>query len=236
MLTIQQLFQKIDAEQFVKEFVNYNISFYSDKIFDLKNPANIDNSYYERLVASINNTLNSFRTTEIKENKDNVVFVVPINEDDYFVYDSFFIKKEDILENNKQFDTYAYELNDYSETLGYGVSEACIYLLGEIATAVGIFSEMTFCGIDIDERASYVNDITDSLKEAITEINESDLQSFKTMEDFFSEIGFVDERSLIEKNFDKTKFEIYRKIARLKYNFLFEQERFFETGVLETDA
>lgn len=227
MLTVQQLFQRVDAEQFIQEFLKYNATDYLSKIFNINNPADINSSYYENLISTLKNTLNLFKTMEVTENKDNIIFVVPFAEDDYFVYESYFLQKEDIINNNENYDRYAYELDEYSQVLGYGVSEATLYLLGEVQTAVGIFNEMTFCGINVTERDLYVSDITTSLQEALKEIEDKGVETLLPAEDVFKEFNFTDDRTQCEKDFDQAKFDLQIQIKKLKQDFLFEQERKF---------
>ena len=227
MLTIQQLFQKVDTNEFIKKFIEYNSNDYSSKIFNFNNSLDFNAPLFEKQIDNIKSTLETFRTCEIVEDKDNIVFVTPLSEDDFLVYESYFIQKEDILKGDKDCDKYAYELNDYKETLGYSVSETTLYYLGEIATAVGIFSEMTFCGIDVEERDDYVDEIRVSLEEAMEEVKEMDPDCLRPIDEIFQEIGYIDERKSYEKDFDEEKYRMLGKIRKLKYDFFIEQEKIF---------
>lgn len=102
---------------------------------------------------------------------------------------------------------YAYEFNNWSETLGYEVSEKNLAMYSPVDILADIINEMTFFGDEegmLDQKEIIDERIAET--EAILALPEEEqAEHFVSMNNFFDSIGYVDERTEKEKADDTKK-------------------------------
>lgn len=143
--------------------------------------------------------------------------------DPKFYYDSSVVSASDLLGvlpdkvklvSNKPGDpgyveTYAYEFCDMDEILGYDVSETCIERWGLLTCAMAIFEELTFNGINSEDRDERKAELEQSFAEA--EEMMSDPESFAEKCTPADEV-FADIRQKIYDSFNSDEERTYHMI------------------------
>lgn len=202
-MTVQEYFRSLDREEFIKEYVYY---------CDYPKSAAKKNT--------LRNLLSKLDNLEIIVDSSKIIFSVPVPNSKSLLLDSFFIDREDLYKDGR-IEKYAYEMTPMQEILGYQISQACRYFLGEYKFACSIFYEMTFFGYDLDNQKKEVTCLSSGLKKQVEEIKSGEAK-LTPIEDLFKHFGFEDTRSEAEKFFDSEKFNIERaysqKITETLYN------------------
>lgn len=202
-MTVQEYFRSLDREKFIKEYLYY--------------------CGYPKSTAkknTIRDLLSKLDSLEIVVDPSKIIFSVPVPDSESHLLDSFFIDREDLYKDGR-IEKYAYEMTPMQEILGYQISQACRYFLGEYKFACSIFYEMTFFGYDLDNQKKEVTCLSSGLKKQVEEIKSGEAK-LTPIEDLFKHFGFEDTRSEAEKFFDSEKFNIERaysqKITETLYN------------------
>lgn len=118
--------------------------------------------------------------------------------------------------------SYAYEFNEWAETLGYDVSETNIALYTPVVVLADIINEMTFFGDqeeDVLEQKAVIDERVAEVDAILEMPEEEKAKHFVSMDDFFESIGYVDERTEEEKTDTETKIRdamILNWIAKYK--------------------
>ena len=202
-MTVQEYFRSLDKEKFIKEYIDYS-------------------NYYRSTTKKniLRDLLFKLDSLEIVSNPSKIIFSVPVPDSESRLLDSFCINKEDLYKEDRV-EHYAYEMTSMQEILGYQISQACNYFLGEYRFACSILYEMTFFGYDVVRQEKEVTQLSDKLKEQVEEI-ESGSAKLASVENLFEHFGFEDNRSEAEKLFDSEKFTIdgvySKKITEALFN------------------
>ena len=230
-MTVQGLFQSIDKNEFVKTYLR-NDSETLDLIFDSENvPVDIKMNKIIKFRQLIFDTLEKFRTMDVERNDKYIVFAIPEYEGDAVAH-SFLSLRSEILsvEEIDRVECYAYEFSPFKEILSYDVSASCKYEIDDdIALAVSIFNEMTFCGITEESHDERVSEITEDINSAIKEVEDGDSDKFTNAADFFEQLGWVDNRTEREKKFSLEIAEIDGRAKNKIYKKYFEMEKHYLT-------
>ena len=186
-MTVQEYFRSLDKEEFIKEYINY---------------CGYSKSTTKKNI--IRNLLSKLDDLEVVADFSKIIFSVPVP--DSTILDSFCVNREDLYKEDRV-EHYVYEMTPMQEILGYQISQACNYLLGEYKFACSILYEMTFFGYDLDRQEREVTQISNELKEQIEEI-ESGKVNLTPVDNIFKHFEFEDTRSEAEKLFDSERFTI----------------------------
>lgn len=214
-MTVQELFKKLNRDEFVNEYLSY-----------------CGESQSVKRKKILNGLLDSFDLIETTPNDSQIIFCLPLLGECRL--DSFVVKKEDLLdveiENGEIPEGYAYEFSCMADVLGYSVSDACLHAFGELKVACGIFYEMTFFGYNIKEQKEISEKEATQIDKSIEEIhsNEAKLISF---EEICEKYGLVDKRKDFEREFDTAKIHIdneafaklEQELCKLEIHYLFEK-------------
>lgn len=230
-MTVQELFQSIDKNEFVKTYLR-NDSETLDLIFDSENvPVDIKMNKIIKFRQLIFDTLEKFRTMDVERNDKYIVFAIPEYEGDAVAH-SFLSLRSEILsvEEIDRVECYAYEFSPFKEILSYDISASCKYEIdNDVALAVSIFNEMTFCGITEESHDERVSEITEDINSSIKEIEDGDSDKFTNATDLFEKLGWVDNRTEREKKFSLEIAEIDGRAKNKIYKKYFEMEKHYLT-------
>ena len=176
-------------------------------------------------------TLEKFRTMDVERNDKYIVFAIPEYEGDAVAH-SFLSLRSEILsvEEIDRVECYAYEFSPFKEILSYDISASCKYEIdNDVALAVSIFNEMTFCGITEESHDERVSEITEDINSSIKEIEDGDSDKFTNATDLFEKLGWVDNRTEREKKFSLEIAEIDGRAKNKIYKKYFEMEKHYLT-------
>jgi hypothetical protein len=235
-MTVQELFQSINEEEFIESYLR-NDNETIECLFRKDIPIN---EIYQKINFFKEIVLGAFRRfkeMEVERNDEYIVFAIPRYDGDTYA-DSFLSLREEILNPEKieRIEHYAYEFSPHEEILGYDVSEASRYEVGDdVTVALSIFNEMTFCGITEEHHKEKVEEITQSLKEAEESI-ENGTAECRPIEDLFKELGWEDTRTKEEKDFSLAIAKIQGNAYVQTLNKYFEMEKYYILRKGEEDA
>lgn len=186
-MTVQEYFRSLDREEFISAYIDY---------------CNYPRSSARK--KSLRNLLSNLDKLEVIPNPSIIIFSVP-NPGSHLL-DSYCINKEDL--NKEKIEHYAYEMSPMRTTLGYEVSQACIYLFPyDYQFACSILYELTFFGYDLNTQNEEVTQFTNELEEQLEEIKSGEFKSIPA-EEVFERLGWKDTRTEFEKEFDSVKNKI----------------------------
>ena len=228
-MTVQELFKSINEEEFIDAYLkndNETIECLFRKDISINEIFQKVN-YFKEIVL---NAFQRFKEMEVERNEEYIVFAIPRYEGDTSA-DSFLSLREEIMNPEKveRIEHYAYEFSPHEEILGYDVSEASRYEIGDdVTVALSIFNEMTFCGITEEHHKEKVDEITQSLKEAEESI-ENGTANLRPIEDLFTELGWEDKRTQEEKDFSLAIAKIQGNAYVQTLNKYFEMEKYYLT-------
>ena len=212
-MTVQELLRSVDTEEFIDEYLQ-NDGETKELLFDKQYTPNEKFAMIDKFRTMIEKTLNQMREMEITPDNEWVVFSLSYEEDGMFGWDCFMSKREDILKCNEveRVEKYAFEFSDIKEVLACDVSEVSRYIHYDVPVAVAIFKEMTFFGIDIDARNKKTEEEIKVINEAAEECKSGNCKSYKSADEVFAELGWVDSRTVEEKEFDLRKIKLFGKL------------------------
>ncbi len=234
-MTVQELFKSVNINEFLQEYFEYDNNLLNI-LKDISKPAvEKDSLIYkakQKIIKSFVNMQNMPITK--KEDDDYIVFAIPAVEFDCpssTYYDTFLIKREDLLklkENPDEYvETYAYDFEDTSVVLGYQVAFMSDIMIERERLAAIIFFEITFNGYDEEVKKARIKEVLDSLNESLEEIKNGNYKSY-SVEEVFSELGVspdLDRKYLkIDKEIQKITVEANERLKKeiitqeIKYN------------------
>lgn len=213
-MNVQDLFKSLNPDDFVDDYVMYCPDIVAGQ------------SSVRQIVAkqSILKAFTRFCKMEIFENPNILVFGVPQFDNDSNA-DTFYIYKKELeryQKNDAMPDTYAYELNEPAEILGYQVSETSRYLCGDLRLASVIFSEMTFFGYEEEQSKAERESFIAGLNKSINDIKYGKTYSIAEMSDL---MGIQDVRKPWEKELDSALYRIESSCAQEKRECIFLAEQ-----------
>lgn len=188
-MTVQEFLKSIDREELIDSYLNYC----NEKI--TKKSKEALNKFFDNILSK-----------EVIKDDSWIIFSLPTLDSTYF--DSFVVHRKDLTKN--KIDSYAYEFNKITETLGYSVSNACIYAYGKYKVACSILYEMTFFGYDMEEQEKTVNKEVEDLKKQVEEIN-SGTAKLEDLDTFLAKINYKDDRTDLQKEFDTERIRLEHK-------------------------
>jgi predicted DNA-binding protein YlxM (UPF0122 family) len=235
-MTVQELFKSIDRKEFIYAYLrndNETLNMFFREDLSIQEIYSKVNFFKEVVLAAFDR----FCEAEVERNEEYIVFAIPEYEGDTSAH-SFLSLREEILnpETVERIEHYAYEFSPHEEILGYDVSEASRYEVGDdVTVALSIFNEMTFCGITEEHHKEKVEEITQSLKEAEESI-ENGTAECRPIEDLFKELGWEDTRTREEKDFSLAIAKIQGNAYVQTLNKYFEMEKYYILRKGEEDA
>lgn len=188
-MTVQEFLKSIDREELVDSYLNYC----NEKI--TKKSREALNKFFDNILSK-----------EAVEDDSCIIFSLPTLDSTYF--DSFVVQRKDLTKN--KVDGYAYEFNKVTETLGYSVSNACIYAYGKYKVACSILYEMTFFGYNIEEQEKTVNKEVEDLKKQLKAIS-SGKARLENFDNFLARFDYKDDRTDLQKEFDTERIRLEHK-------------------------
>lgn len=188
-MTVQEFLKSIDRDELLESYFDYC----NEKI--TKKSKEALNKFFDNILSK-----------EVIKDDSQIIFSLPTMNSTYF--DSFVVHRKDLTKN--KIDSYAYEFNKITETLGYSVSNACIYAYGKYKVACSILYEMTFFGYDIEEQEKTVNKEVEDLKKQVEEIN-SGTAKLEDLDTFLAKINYKDDRTDLQKEFDTERIRLEHK-------------------------
>ena len=169
---------------------------------------------------------------EVERNEEFIIFAFTHSDDNSFGWDTFMVKREDIL-NHEQLEyveKYGYEFDEIKNVLGYDISETSLYSHMDIDIAVAIFDELTFFGVELEEREKRIQEVKEELKESVDKLEETNFENCKPAEDVISqlrkEFGFEEPKDY-EKAFDREKIQIEMEMYKKLYKLRISQEKLY---------
>ena len=196
-MTVQEFLKSIDREELLESYFDYC----NEKV--TKKSKEALNKFFDNILSK-----------EVVKDDSQIIFSLPTMNSTYF--DSFVVRRKDLTKNN--IDGYAYEFNKITETLGYSVSNACIYAYGKYKVACSILYEMTFFGYNIEEQEKTVNKEREDLKKQLKEIS-SGKARLENFDNFLARFDYKDDRTDLQKEFDikkiKAEHKYYKNLKKL---------------------
>lgn len=196
-MTVQEFLKSIDREELLESYFDYC----NEKV--TKKSKEALNKFFDNILSK-----------EVVKDDSQIIFSLPTMNSTYF--DSFVVRRKDLTKNN--IDGYAYEFNKITETLGYSVSNACIYAYGKYKVACSILYEMTFFGYNIEEQEKTVNKEKEDLKKQLKEIS-SGKARLENFDNFLARFDYKDDRTDLQKEFDikkiKAEHKYYKNLKKL---------------------
>lgn len=196
-MTVQEFLKSIDREELLESYFDYC----NEKV--TKKSKEALNKFFDNILSK-----------EVAKDDLQIIFSLPTMNSTYF--DSFVVHRKDLTKNN--IDGYAYEFNKITETLGYSVSNACIYAYGKYKVACSILYEMTFFGYNIEEQEKTVNKEKEDLKKQLKEIS-SGKARLENFDNFLARFDYKDDRTDLQKEFDikkiKAEHKYYKNLKKL---------------------
>lgn len=180
-MTVQELLKSLDKKKFIKYYVEYS------KKADCKADKVLVEHYFDQLL-----------NIEVHEDANSIVFAVPCLESE--LLDSFIVYKKDL--KKRRVETYGYEISKPSEVLGSCISNACRhYVDNDMKYAAAILWELSFFGYSLEAQEESSKKFVDEINTSVKEIKDG-TANLKRIEDLFEELGYKDERTKQEKEFD----------------------------------
>lgn len=219
-MNVQELFQSIPTSKIVEadiwycppweSYANYTIE---QKLLCVKTVR----KKLTKLISTIKNKTNIPKTGK-------TVFVISQKSSDYenqnkTEYDTFIVNTEDAkriiqeegeaaeLTKIKQF---AYEFNELNEILGFEVAKSSIQDCGSLTVAVIILEEITFFGIEPDNRKERVEEVIEDLNQSVEKIEKGIAKTIPHEEVM---------ESLYQRILDRCKNEDEREYIRLTHEY-----------------
>jgi hypothetical protein len=162
------------------------------------------------------NVFDQLRESTPVLNHDKICLVVERVEDGLepgtFTYDVFGIMPDDK-------EHYALELSSWKEWLSFEVVEKCIKVYGTAAVVAHSLYELTFFGYDIAAVEANTKKEIKTLRERQEEI-ENGIAEFVSLDNVCKNIGYVDNRTEVEKEIQHKQFERIIKENKRVYEML----------------
>lgn len=205
-MIVKEFLQSLDRNELVLSYMNYE-DFYDRLRRDYPNEP-IENLLALTLKTQKNleKFLVELMALEPAPNVDGSV-VFSVKRLDERQLDSFTVLRKDIKSSNPQYEHYAYEFESWGNILGWDISEACKYAVGEYPYACSILYEMTFFGYTQETQKNETEKMLNSIKESVESIEKESAEA-KPWEEVKKDLGFLDTRSDAEKAFDEAAVKI----------------------------
>lgn len=217
-MTVQELFKSLDKNDFIKYYCQYE-QILANKYSTTDSGRLIIEELFDKLISS-----------EPIENKDDcIVFCIP--ELGSISYSSYHVYKKDLLEpaESGYVEHYGLDFVPMLETLGYKVSDACLFYLADPRQiAASILYEMTYFGYTIEDQKDESSTLLDSLTIQVEEIQKAEDKGesiVAPIEEVFERVGWVDTRTNSEKLYQE-KFSTIEGTCGIDLrDLLYEMER-----------
>lgn len=208
-MTVQELLKSVDETEFIQEYLR-NDGQTIEMLLDPQYTFEQKEQMLNRFKTALSKSLNALREMPVEPQDEFIVFAVPYNEDGCGGWHSYMCKREEIEnhENIERVETYGYEFDTFENVLSYDVSKTCLYMHDELFVAVAIYDEMTFFGIDVEKRNEKVEEESEKIEESLKECEEHNFENCRPIQELFDELGWKDERTEKEKEFDHKKIHI----------------------------
>lgn len=214
-MTVQEFFNQLNK----KEFVEYYLDYAKDHVSKNRKARKI-----------INKFLDEIHDYSVKKDENKIIFSLKsINSTQL---DSFFAKKSDF--DKEEIEHYAYDFENVSDVIGYSISNACRYYIGnDYQYAASILYEMSFFGYTIKHQEDTVEEERNSLKEAVDDIEKQGETSLISFDELCKNLGFEykDTRTEEEKQFDLSiiknridnSTEVFKLLVELEKSYYFSK-------------
>lgn len=205
-MTVKEFLQSLDQNELILSFMNYE-EFYDKLRRDYPNEP-IENLLALTLKAQkgLKKFLDELLAIEPAPNKNGDI-IFSIKGDEGKMLDSFMVFRRDVESLNAEYEHYAYEFESWDNVLGWDISEACRYAVGDYPYACSILYELSFFGYDRETQEGGAGEILKSVKDSIQTIEEQKPQ-MKSWEEIAEDLNLVDSRSEAEKAFDSDTIRI----------------------------
>ena len=223
-MIVQELFKKVPFDDFFKVFCYHDSEF-----FDIMTDNEITIQERVEKIEQLKEAVKAGYQACIDEPvvpSEDVVFVIPSIDSGYGYLHSSLVCAEDVEKPFDQIERYAYEFEPIEIILGYQVSEGSLYALEEAEVLYGIFEELSFFGLPCSDSAENRRvELKCEIDNAVKEIEEHGPENVGvSAKDLFSELGWKDERSEDEKQFDleimKAENELYMRNFKLQFELM----------------
>ena len=221
-MTVQELFKKVPFDDFFEAFCRYDSEFYSimlDSELSLIDRVQRIEELKEALRDGYDACIN-----EPAVPSPDMIFVIPCVDSGFQYLHPTLILEEDLHKSADEATNYAFEFEPTEIILGYQVASGSLYALEEADVAYAIFDELSFFGLPCSTKSdNEKTKIKFEIDEAIKEVEQKGAENCGvSVSELFSSIGFVDERTEKQKEFDLqcmiAEHEFFKKNFDLQYN------------------
>lgn len=203
-MNVQELFKKVPFDDFFNVFCRNEGS-----VLDVLTDSSLSSSERdEKMYRLRQNVLTSYTNMQHHpvRSSNKILFVMPVLEETSSYFDAFYVEKEDLMNDSGDcnYDKYSFDLESVDNILGYNVSKATLHFFDDDATvAYAIFDEMSFHGLPcLESTEERKTEVLETLMDSVAEIESGDLKEYPTADDVFKELGYTDERTQAQKDFD----------------------------------
>lgn len=206
-MIVKDFLLSLDREKLVRALMHQQ-NIYEHIVEDSDATADQFSARIGHVRLELNNLIDQLKDIQPNPNKERLLImsIETTGED----LDSFAIARNLLGEEDAYANTYAYEFSEWADILGWDISQACRYDLGDGHYAASILYEMTFLGWDHETQSKERNAL-------VTEwAKELDPNTLTAWDDLKAERDWADDRSEAEKAFDVVRAEA-ACIARKAY-------------------
>lgn len=197
-MIVKDFLLSLDEEELVRELMHQQNS-YERIVEDSDVPANQFSAKIGKVRLELNKLIHQLKDIQPNPNKEGLIIMTLQTTGDGL--DSFAIARETLTEEDAYANTYAYEFSEWADVLGWDISQASRYDLGDGCYAASILYEMTFLGWDHETQSDELNNLVAEWTK------ELDPDTLRAWDDLKVERNWIDGRSEAEKAFDTARAE-----------------------------
>lgn len=197
-MIVKDFLLSLDKEELVRALMHQQ-NIYEYVVEDSDTTADQFSAKIGRVRLELSNLIDQLKNIQPNPNKEGLIIMTmqTTGED----LDSFAIARNILGEEDAYANTYAYEFSEWADILGWDISQACRYELGDGHYAASILYEMTFLGWDHETQSKELNNLVAEWSK------ELDPDTLIAWDDVKAERNWTDSRSEAEKAFDAARAE-----------------------------
>ena len=214
-MTVQQLFQEINAQEFLLYYMTHN-----ECVAELPYRESVDFDKIDKFKLLIKNTFKDFQTRKVRDNPDDIFFVIPsamLDEKNYV----FSCNREEIL--TKEFpEHYSVEESKWDTVLGGTLSHYTYFkYFNKVEIAYELFNALTYMGFEEEDRNKNIENLFEDIKESIEDITYKISDFNDTLKELGIELSdiesdsFEDECYQLELIYRKDMFNLFMKYEKI---------------------
>lgn len=222
-MTVQELFKSINTEELVNYYLKNDFQTI-EMLFD-KNISDEDKKEkFNEYKQTLTNSVNYIKDLNIKNNPEQIIFVISYDDNGDHGWDCFSTYIKDLFDEGKEYiERYSVEFQSLEEVLGSEISFMSRYMYTDLAILNAVLFELTFFTSDLTRHQMEVNEELSIINERVEEAKNA--ENCLPIEHLFEEIGWKDERSQTEKNFDEDIIKIQSQHHINIYDLYFNYEK-----------